>query len=50
MTAIVWDPLHSESPLIAYLDFKSPYAYLAKDPGYALEDEFGIEIDLRGPQ
>ena len=47
MTAIVWDALHSDSPLIVYLDFKSPYAYLAKDPAYALEDEFGIEIDWR---
>jgi 2-hydroxychromene-2-carboxylate isomerase len=47
MTDTAWDPLRSDSPLIVYLDFKSPYAYLAKDPGYALEDEFGIEIDWR---
>jgi 2-hydroxychromene-2-carboxylate isomerase len=33
MTEVVWDPLRSDSPLIVYLDFKSPYAYLAKDPG-----------------
>lgn len=33
------------SDLEVYIDFKSPYAYIAKDPTYALEDEFGIEID-----
>jgi 2-hydroxychromene-2-carboxylate isomerase len=27
-----------------YIDFKSPYAYLAKDPAYELEREFGIEF------
>ena len=42
MTDVVWDPLRSDSPLIVYLDFKSPYAYLAKDPAYALEDEFSV--------
>ncbi len=31
--------------LEVYIDFKSPYAYIAKDPTYALEKEFGIEID-----
>ncbi len=31
--------------LQVYIDFKSPYAYIAKDPTYQLEDEFGIEID-----
>lgn len=33
------------SELEVYIDFKSPYAYIAKDPTYALEAEFGIEID-----
>ena len=33
--------------LIVYLDVKSPYAFLAKDPAYQLEDEFNIEIDWR---
>ena len=47
MSPVVWDPLRSDSPLIVYLDFKSPYAYLAKDPCFALEDEFGIAIDWR---
>ncbi len=42
-----FDPLRSHLPLIAYIDFKSPYAYLAKDPAYALEDELAIEIDWR---
>ena len=32
-------------PLTVYIDFKSPYAYIAKDPTYALEGTFGIEID-----
>jgi 2-hydroxychromene-2-carboxylate isomerase len=27
-----------------YIDYKSPYAYLIKDPAYALEREFGIEF------
>jgi 2-hydroxychromene-2-carboxylate isomerase len=29
----------------AYIDYKSPYAYLAKDPGYELERDFGVYID-----
>lgn len=41
------DPLTSHQPLIVYMDFKSPYAYLAKDPTYQLEDDFDIEIDWR---
>ena len=40
-------PLQSNSPLIVYMDFKSPYAYLAKDPTWQLEADFGIEIDWR---
>ncbi len=31
--------------LKVYIDYKSPYAYIAKDATYALEREFGIEID-----
>ncbi|HKV54025.1 MAG TPA: DsbA family protein [Candidatus Binataceae bacterium] len=27
-----------------YIDYKSPYAYLAKDPAYDLEREFGVEF------
>ena len=26
-----------------YTDYKSPYAYLAKDPGYALESIPGVD-------
>lgn len=33
------------SPLEVYIDYKSPYSFIAKDPTYALEDRFGIEID-----
>ena len=28
-----------------YIDYKSPYAYLAKDPAYRLAEETGAEID-----
>ena len=31
--------------LALYIDYKSPYAYLAKDPAYRLAEETGIEID-----
>ena len=34
-------PLETDKPLIVYMDFKSPYAYLAKDPTWQLEDDFG---------
>ncbi len=40
-------PMRSDAPLIVYLDFKSPYAYLAKDPTRQLEANFGITIDWR---
>ena len=42
-----FDPLASKAPLIVYVDHKSPYAYLAVEPTYALGQEFGIEIDWR---
>jgi 2-hydroxychromene-2-carboxylate isomerase len=42
-----FDPLESQHPLIVYMDFKSPYAYIAKDPTYAVADELGIEVDWR---
>ena len=32
-------------PLKLYIDYKSPYAYLAKDSAYRLAEESGIEID-----
>jgi 2-hydroxychromene-2-carboxylate isomerase len=47
MSSVSFDPLASSAPLIIYIDYKSPYAYLAKDPTYAIEDELGIEVDWR---
>jgi 2-hydroxychromene-2-carboxylate isomerase len=41
------DPLNSDSPLIVYLDIKSPYAFIAKDPIWQMADELGIEFDWR---
>lgn len=31
--------------LKVYIDYKSPYAFIARDPTYQLESDFGIEID-----
>src|ERR1041384_8247076 len=31
--------------ITVYIDFKSPYAYLAKDPAYELTDEFEVRLD-----
>jgi 2-hydroxychromene-2-carboxylate isomerase len=42
-----FSPLASSAPLIAYIDYKSPYAYLAMDPTYAIAEELGIEVDWR---
>jgi 2-hydroxychromene-2-carboxylate isomerase len=47
MSSESFDPLASSAPLIVYIDYKSPYAYLAFDPTCALEDELSIEIDWR---
>ena len=33
--------------IIVYTDYKSPYAYLAKNPTYGLFDDFRAEIDWR---
>lgn len=30
--------------LEVYIDFKSPYAFIAKDATYQLEQEFGLEM------
>ena len=35
------------STLTVYTDYKSPYAYLAKDPTYQLARETGVELDWR---
>ena len=40
-------PLESDRPLIAYLDFKSPYAYLALQPTLNMANELGIAVDWR---
>ena len=29
-----------------YIDYKSPYAYLAKDPAYVLARDFGVRLDV----
>lgn len=42
-----FDPLGSDLPLIAYIDYKSPYAFIAKDPTYDLADQLGIDVDWR---
>ena len=41
------DPLHTDQPAIVYIDFKSPYAYLAIEPTRALERELGVQFDWR---
>ena len=41
------NPLQSDASLIVYVDYKSPYAFLALAPTYQLEDDFGIRIDWR---
>jgi 2-hydroxychromene-2-carboxylate isomerase len=40
-------PLVSEAPAIVYIDFKSPYAYLAVEPTRELEKELGLQFDWR---
>ena len=40
-------PLESERPLIVYMDFKSPYAYLALQPTRDMAKALGIAIDWR---
>jgi 2-hydroxychromene-2-carboxylate isomerase len=47
MSSDLSNPLASSAPLIVYIDYKSPYAYLAIDPTYALADELDIEVDWR---
>jgi len=41
------EPLKSTSPLIVYVDVKSPYAFVAIQPTLTLERELGIEFDWR---
>ena len=37
----------SNAPLTVYVDFKSPYAYVALGPTRSLADELGIDVDWR---
>ncbi len=41
------DVLKSNSPLIVYLDVKSPYAFVSVKPTLALERELGLQFDWR---
>ena len=41
------EPLATKSPVIVYLDFKSPYAYLAVEPTRELERELDVQFDWR---
>ena len=43
----MFDPLRSDRPLIVYVDYKSPYAFIAKDPTCELAAALGAEIDWR---
>lgn len=42
-----FDPLRSDRPLIAYVDLKSPYAFIAVDPTRELARSLGIVVDWR---
>lgn len=42
-----FDPYRSDRPLIVYVDFKSPYAFIARDPTRALARQLGICVDWR---
>ncbi len=37
----------TKQQIIHVTDYKSPFAYLAKDPAYALEDEFDVAVEWR---
>ena len=41
------DVLKSDSPLIVYLDVKSPYSFISVKPTLALEGELGVRFDWR---
>ena len=45
--SLAFDPWRSEHRLIVYLDIKSPYAFIARDPTRQLGRELGIRIDWR---
>jgi len=37
--------MHQDTTVIVYTDYKSPYAYLAKDLAYELERDFRVRLD-----
>jgi 2-hydroxychromene-2-carboxylate isomerase len=39
------DPMPEPRTVTVYIDYKSPYAYLAKDPAYELARDFGVMLD-----
>lgn len=43
----VFDPYTSQAELIVYVDIKSPYAFVARDPTRALGRQLGIRVDWR---
>ena len=44
---MAFDPFASERPLIVYVDYKSPYAYLAVAPTERVAAALGVAIDWR---
>ena len=44
---MTFDPFISDAPLIVYIDFKSPYAFIARKPTLALAKGLGIDVDWR---
>ena len=40
-------PMTQPQTIIVYTDYKSPYAYLAKDLAYELERDFAVRLDWR---
>jgi len=44
---MAFDPFASDRPLIVYVDYKSPYAYLAIDPTERVAAALGIAVDWR---
>ena len=42
-----WKAWSMAHPIILYIDYKSPYAYLAKEPAYQLVDAFDVELIWR---
>lgn len=49
LTTMPFDPMKPEAgtALIVYLDIKSPYAFIARDPTRAMASELGVSVDWR---